>query len=114
MFHLLTQLFLNYQQHLVVLILISQMQEQLIPVKHTLSRVIQPLAMLLLVVVKTSGVAHAGWVVRREGTGGRAGRVHYETLVAMGSLGAQTAAYGTPATTADSNSTEDTILPDSN
>ena len=50
---------------------------------------------------KNGGVAHAGWVLRREGTGGRAGRVHYETLVAMGSLGAQTAAYGTPATTAD-------------
>jgi len=33
-----------------------------------------------------SPVAHAGWVVRREGTGGRAGRVHYETLVAMHSL----------------------------
>jgi hypothetical protein len=52
---------------------------------------------------KNGGVAHAGWVLRREGTGGRAGRVHYETLVAMGSLGAQTAAYGTPATTADGN-----------
>lgn len=52
---------------------------------------------------KNEGVAHAGWVVRREGTGGRAGRVQYETLVAMGSLGAQTAAYGTPATTADGN-----------
>jgi len=35
-------------------------------------------------------VTHAGWVVRREGTGGRAGRVHYETLVAMGSLGQNT------------------------
>lgn len=33
--------------------------------------------------------------------GGRAGRVHYETLVAQHSLGAQTAPYGTPATTAD-------------
>ena len=32
------------------------------------------------------GVAHAGWVVRKEGTGGRAGRVTYETLVAMGSM----------------------------
>ena len=32
-------------------------------------------------------VSHAGWVVRREGTGGRAGRVHYETLVAMSSIG---------------------------
>ena len=33
-----------------------------------------------------SPVSHAGWVVRREGTGGRAGRVQYETLVAMGSI----------------------------
>jgi len=29
---------------------------------------------------------HAGWVRRVEGTGGRAGRVHFETLVAMGSI----------------------------
>jgi len=43
--------------------------------------------------------------------GGRAGRVQFETLVAMGSIGAQTAAYGTPATTADAS--DDTILPDS-
>ena len=35
---------------------------------------------------KAQGAAHAGWVVRREGTGGRAGRVQYETLVAMGSI----------------------------
>ena len=38
----------------------------------------------------TSGLnhkaAHTGWVVRTEGTGGRAGRVQYETLVAMGSI----------------------------
>jgi len=32
------------------------------------------------------GVQHAGWVVRTEGTGGRAGRVQYETLVAMVSI----------------------------
>jgi len=32
------------------------------------------------------GVQHAGWVIRTEGTGGRAGRVQYETLVAMGSI----------------------------
>jgi len=57
------------------------------------------------------GVAHAGWVIRREGTGGRAGRVHYETLVAMGSLGAQTAAYGVASTVADAS--DDAILPDS-
>jgi len=42
--------------------------------------------------------------------GGRAGRVHHETLVAMGSLGAQTAAFGTPATVADAAS-DDTYFP---
>lgn len=30
--------------------------------------------------------AHAGWVLRTEGTGGRAGRVQQEVLVAMGSM----------------------------
>lgn len=30
--------------------------------------------------------AHAGWVVKTTGSGGRAGRVQYETLVAMGSM----------------------------
>ena len=64
-----------------------------------------------VVVGGAQGVAHAGWVLRTVGTGGRAGRVQYETLVAMGSLGAQTAAYGTAATTADAS--DDTILPDS-
>lgn len=48
---------------------------------------------------KNKGVAHAGWNVRRVGTGGRAGRVQYETLVAMGTL------------TGDGS--DDTILPDS-
>lgn len=42
--------------------------------------------------------------------GGRAGRVHHETLVAMGSLGAQTAAYGTPATANDATS-DNTYFP---
>lgn len=32
------------------------------------------------------GVAHAGWVLRKVGSGGRAGRVTHETLVAMGSI----------------------------
>lgn len=41
---------------------------------------------------------HAGWIKRTVGTGGRAGRVHYETLVAMGSI------------TSDAN--DDTVLPD--
>ena len=31
-------------------------------------------------------VTHAGWVRRTVGTGGRAGRVQYETLVAAGSI----------------------------
>jgi hypothetical protein len=57
---------------------------------------------------KNEGVAHAGWVVRREGTGGRAGRVQFETLVAMGSLGAQTAPFGAPALVADGN--DDIVL----
>jgi len=35
---------------------------------------------------KNEGVAHAGWVLRTVGTGGRSGRVQYETLVAMGSI----------------------------
>ena len=30
--------------------------------------------------------AHAGWVLRKAGTGGRAGRVQTETLIAMGSM----------------------------
>lgn len=34
----------------------------------------------------TNRGGHAGWVLRTEGTGGRAGRVHIETLVAMGSI----------------------------
>ena len=31
-------------------------------------------------------VGHAGWVLRTEGQGGRAGRIQYETLVAMSSI----------------------------
>ena len=34
----------------------------------------------------SKGVAHSGWVVRKVGTGGRAGRVTYETLVATGTI----------------------------
>lgn len=41
---------------------------------------------------------HAGWNLRTVGTGGRAGRVHYETLVAMGSM------------TGDAS--DDSVLPD--
>jgi len=59
---------------------------------------------------KNMGIAHAGWNLRTVGSGGRAGRVQYETLVAMGSLGAQTAAYGTPANVSDA--ADDAVLPD--
>ena len=34
----------------------------------------------------TNTGGHAGWVIRKEGSGGRAGRVQIETLVAMGSM----------------------------
>lgn len=34
----------------------------------------------------THNRTHTGWVLRTEGTGGRSGRVQYETLVAMGSM----------------------------
>ena len=34
----------------------------------------------------TQKPAHAGWVLRTEGTGGRAGRIQTETLIAMGSM----------------------------
>jgi hypothetical protein len=44
------------------------------------------------------GVTHAGWVLRTEGTGGRAGRVQYETLVAMGSM--------------STDGSDDNVLPD--
>lgn len=44
------------------------------------------------------GVVHAGWVLRTEGTGGRAGRVQYETLVAMRNI--------------TSDGSDDEILPD--
>lgn len=42
--------------------------------------------------------AHSGWVLRTEGTGGRAGRVQLETLVAFGSL--------------SSDAADDTFIPD--
>ena len=35
---------------------------------------------------EADAVTHPGWVVRTEGTGGRAGRIHYETLVAASSI----------------------------
>jgi len=50
-------------------------------------------------------VTHAGWVLRTEGTGGRAGRIYYETLVAMHSVGQSgttaTGVYGTATVTSN-------------
>jgi len=45
--------------------------------------------------------AHAGWILRNVGTGGRAGRVTTETLVAMGSMVSDA-----------SEPSDDTVLPD--
>lgn len=50
------------------------------------------------VVSGAQGVQHAGWNIRTVGTGGRAGRVQYETLVAMGSI--------------STDASDDTELPD--
>lgn len=47
---------------------------------------------------QNKGVAHSGWVLRTEGTGGRAGRVQYETLVAIRNI--------------TSDGSDDTVLPD--
>ena len=47
----------------------------------------------------TKGAAHTGWVLRTAGTGGRAGRVQYETLVAFGG-------------TFSTDASDDAILPD--
>ncbi len=47
----------------------------------------------------TKGAAHTGWVMRTVGTGGRAGRVQYETLVAFGG-------------NVSNDASDDAILPD--
>ena len=39
---------------------------------------------------KTTRGAHSGWNLTTQGTGGRAGRVHTQTIVAMGSMLATT------------------------
>lgn len=45
-------------------------------------------------------VPHAGWVLRTQGQGGRAGRVHYEVLIAASSI------------TGDNNNKDDAKLPE--
>lgn len=46
-------------------------------------------------------IPHSGWVLRKEGTGGRAGRVTYEVLVAAGSN-----EFGVP------DGSDDAVIPD--
>ena len=41
-------------------------------------------------------IAHVGWVKKTVGTGGRAGRVHYETLVAGSSMSGDAEDISTP------------------
>ena len=43
-----------------------------------------------------SEIAHVGWVKKTVGTGGRAGRVHYETLVAASSMSGDAEDVATP------------------
>lgn len=49
------------------------------------------------VAANNGGIAHSGWVLRTEGSGGRAGRVSYEVLVAGGITG---------------DASDDAVLPD--
>ena len=49
---------------------------------------------------EASKVPHAGWVLRTQGQGGRAGRVHYEVLVAASSI------------SGDGSNKDDAILPE--
>lgn len=51
---------------------------------------------------EADAVPHSGWVLRTEGTGGRAGRVHYEVLVASGSM------------TGDDDANDTGLLPEEN
>jgi len=48
------------------------------------------------VTVGASEVAHVGWVKKTIGTGGRAGRVFYETLVAASSITGDSEDLATP------------------
>ena len=44
----------------------------------------------------TTEISHVGWVKKTVGTGGRAGRVHYETLVAASSISGDAEDIATP------------------
>lgn len=64
----------------------------------------------------TDGIASPGWVRRIEGTGGRAGRVTFETLVAIsGPITTDATDFANTSNVAVANTTgtaDDTVLPD--
>jgi hypothetical protein len=70
------------------------------PETHTITGETATAVAVLTEVGYTKGAAHAGWVLRTVGTGGRAGRTQYETLVAFG------------ADFAGSDASDDATLPD--
>jgi len=45
---------------------------------------------------EADNIPHAGWVLRTQGEGGRAGRVHYEVLVAASSIANDAGGGGEP------------------
>ncbi|QIG70640.1 hypothetical protein EVB91_084 [Rhizobium phage RHph_I1_18] len=62
-----------------------------------------------------NNIAHAGWIKRRVGTGGRSGRVQVETLVAMSSFFGDATDFANTSTSNVANTTgtvDDTVLPD--
>lgn len=63
----------------------------------------------------TKGIASAGWVRRTVGTGGRAGRVFFETLVAVGSVTTDATDFANTSNSNVANTTgtaDDAVLPD--
>jgi len=60
----------------------------------------------------TSGVAHQGWVKVTTGSGGRSGRVQYETLSTAKIQGDATNFANTAATANTTGTADDSTLPD--
>lgn len=60
----------------------------------------------------TAGIAHQGWIKVTTGTGGRSGRVQYETLSTARIQGDATDFANTAATANTTGTADDSILPD--
>jgi hypothetical protein len=60
-----------------------------------------------------AGISHQGWVKRTAGTGGRSGRVQYETLSTARISGDATDFANTDASANSTGTADDTILADS-